>query len=126
LSSTRRRVEIPVGVSYGTDPALVLKLLMEIATTNPHVLAHPPPETLFLGFGESSLNVELRFWAAQAVWFELKSEISMAILEAFRTAGIEIPYPQRDLRVRSIDSLSKEDLSATSNAQTIKKTVASG
>jgi small-conductance mechanosensitive channel len=60
------------------------------------------------------------------VWFELKSQISMAILESFRNAGIEIPYPQRDLRVRSIDSLSKEDLSATSNAQTIKKTVASG
>ena len=126
LSSTRRMVEIPVRVSYGTDPALVLKLLMEIATSNPHVLAHPRPETLFLGFGESSLNVELRFWAAQSVWFELKSQISMAILESFRNAGIEIPYPQRDLRVRSIDSLSKEELPPASNAETIKKTVASG
>jgi potassium-dependent mechanosensitive channel len=126
LSSTRRLVEIPVRVSYGTDPALALKLLMEIATSNPHVLAHPRPETLFLGFGESSLNVELRFWAAQSVWFELKSQISMAILESFRNAGIEIPYPQRDLRVRSIDSLAKEELAATSDAQTIKKTFASG
>jgi potassium-dependent mechanosensitive channel len=126
LSSTRRLVEIPVRVSYGTDPALALKLLMEIATSNPHVLAHPRPETLFLGFGESALNVELRFWAAQSVWFELKSQISMAILESFRNAGIEIPYPQRDLRVRSIDSLSKEELPVTSNAQTIRKTVASG
>jgi potassium efflux system protein len=124
LSSTRRLVEIPVRVSYGTDPALVLKLLMEIATSNPHVLAHPRPETLFLGFGESSLNVELRFWAAQSVWFELKSQISMAILESFRNAGIEIPYPQRDLRVRSIDSLAKEELPPVSNAPIIKKTVA--
>ena len=124
LSSTRRLVEIPVRVSYGTDPALVLKLLMEIATSNPHVLAHPRPETLFLGFGESSLNVELRFWAAQSVWFELKSQISMAILESFRNAGIEIPYPQRDLRVRSIDSLAKEELAPVSNAPIIKKTVA--
>ncbi len=126
LSSTRRLVEIPVRISYGTDPALALKLLMEIATSNPHVLAHPRPETLFLGFGESSLNVELRFWAAQSVWFELKSQISMAILESFRNAGIEIPYPQRDLHVRSIDSLSKEGIPPISNAQTIKKTVASG
>jgi small-conductance mechanosensitive channel len=126
LSSTRRLVEIPVRVSYGTDPALALKLLMEIATSNPHVLAFPRPETLFLGFGESALNVELRFWAAQSVWFELKSQINMAILESFRNAGIEIPYPQRDLRVRSIDSPSKEELAATSDAQTIKKTFASG
>lgn len=126
LSSTRRLVEIPVRIAYGTDPSLALKLLMEIATSNPHVLAHPRPETLFLGFGESALNVELRFWAAQSVWFELKSQISMAILESFRNAGIEIPYPQRDLRVRSIDSLAKEELSGTSNAQTIRKTVASG
>jgi len=126
LSSTRRLVEIPVRIAYGTDPALALKLLMEIATSNPHVLAHPRPETLFLGFGDSALNVELRFWAAQSVWFELKSQISMAILESFRNAGIEIPYPQRDLRVRSIDSLPKEELPATSNAQTIRKTVASG
>jgi small-conductance mechanosensitive channel len=50
----------------------------------------------------------------------------MAILESFRNAGIEIPYPQRDLRVRSIDSPSKEELAATSDAQTIKKTFASG
>lgn len=126
LSSTRRLVEIPVRVSYGTDPALALKLLMEIATSNPHVLAHPRPEALFLGFGESALNVELRFWAAQSVWFELKSQISMAILESFRNAGIEIPYPQRDLRVRSIDSLAKEEFAATSDTQTIKKTFASG
>jgi potassium efflux system protein len=126
LSSTRRLVEIPVRISYGTDPALVLKLLMEIATSNPHVLAHPRPETLFLEFGESSLNVELRFWAAQSVWFELKSQISMAILESFRNAGIEIPYPQRDLHVRSIDSLSKEELPPASNSQIIKKTVALG
>jgi small-conductance mechanosensitive channel len=126
LSSTRRLVEIPVRVSYGTDPALVLKLLMEIATSNPRVLTHPRPETLFLGFGESSLNVELRFWAAQSVWFELKSQISMAILESFRNAGIEIPYPQRDLRVRSIDSPSKEELPPASIAPIIQKTVALG
>jgi small-conductance mechanosensitive channel len=50
----------------------------------------------------------------------------MAILESFRNAGIEIPYPQRDLRVRSIDSLSKEELPPASNAQKIKKTVALG
>ena len=126
LSSTRRLVEIPVRVSYGTDPALVLKLLMEIATSNPRVLTHPRPETLFLGFGESSLNVELRFWAAQSVWFELKSQISMAILESFRNAGIEIPYPQRDLRVRSIDSPSKEEFTQASIAPIIQKTVALG
>jgi len=126
LSSTRRLVEIPVRVSYGSDPALALKLLMEIATSNPRVLTYPRPETLFLGFGESSLNVELRFWAAQSVWFELKSQISMAILESFRNAGIEIPYPQRDLRIRSIDSPSKEELPPASIVPIIQKTVTLG
>jgi potassium efflux system protein len=112
LSSTRRRVEIPVSVSYGTDPEVVIHCLTEIATSNPHVLVHPRPETLFLGFGESALNFELRFWAAQALWFELKSQIGLLILESFRKAEIEIPYPQRDLHFRGIQSPVKEDLSA--------------
>jgi potassium efflux system protein len=116
LSSARRRVEIPVGISYGTDPQLALRLLTEIATSNPQVLHYPQPEALFLGFGESALNFELRFWAAQSTWFELKSQIGLAILQSFRQAGIDIPYPQRDLHVRSVESPIKEDVSTSNKA----------
>lgn len=123
LSSTRRRVEVAVGVAYGTDPQVVLNILTEIAVKNPHVLAYPPPQTVFLGFGENALNFELSFWAAQSVWFELKSEIGLAVLQALRRAGIEIPYPQRDLHVRILQSLNKEEDSAAPKSATGKKVV---
>ena len=111
-------------VAYGTDPRIVLEMLTDIANKNSHVLAYPPPQALFHGFGENALNFELTFWAAQAVWFELKSEIGLTVLDALRKAGIEIPYPQRDLHVRSIDSSGKDETSSDPDAAAIKKTVA--
>jgi small-conductance mechanosensitive channel len=57
----------------------------------------------FLGFGDSALNFELRFWAAQReTWFQLKSEVTIAVARALQQADIEIPFPQQDLHVRSI------------------------
>ena len=111
LTSARRRVEVPVGIAFGTDPELALKLLLDVATSNPRILKDPPPEAFFLGFGESALNLELRFWASQSHWFELKSEIGLAVFRSLVEAGIEIPYPQRDLHLRSVDSAVKEGLS---------------
>jgi small-conductance mechanosensitive channel len=127
LTSARRRVEVPVGVAYGTDPELALKLLIEVAASNPRILKDPRPEAFFLGFGESALNLELRFWAAQPIWFELKSEIGLAVFRSFREAGIEIPFPQRDLHLRSIDSAiqvessGKDGISAVSDRETVRK-----
>lgn len=106
LSSTRRRVEIPVAVSFGADPEMVLKLLTGIATSNPRVLAHPRPETLFVGFGESALNFELRFWAAQPVWFELKSQVSLAVLQSLRKAEID-PSAKSDVSPGTGNTLNK-------------------
>ena len=123
LSSTRRRVEVSVGVGYSSDPEMVLQLLTDIANKNSRVLASPPPQASFVGFGENALNFELTFWAAQAVWWELKSEIGLAVLRALRKAGIEIPYPQRDLHVRSIDSDGKEEPTANPDTQGIKRPV---
>ena len=112
LTSARRRVEVPVGVAYGTNPELALKLLIEVAESNPRILKEPRPEAFFLGFGESALNLELRFWAAQSIWFELKSEVGLAVFHALRKAGIDIPYPQRDLHVRALDYPVKKEPSA--------------
>lgn len=104
LSSPWRRVDVPVGVAFGTDPELVLKLLVDAAMSHPDVLRARPPAAFFLGFGDSSLKFELRFWSArQETWFQLQSEVTVAVAKALREAGIAIPFPQRDLHLRSID-----------------------
>jgi potassium-dependent mechanosensitive channel len=105
LSSLRRRVDIPVGIAYGTDPERVLSLLLEVAAAHPGVVHSPKPEAFFLGFGESALNFELRFWTYQETWFQLKSDVAVRLVKALRDANIEIPFPQRDLHIRSIEAL---------------------
>jgi potassium-dependent mechanosensitive channel len=109
LSSPWRRVDIPVGVAYGSDLQQVMKLLVSVAEQNPKVMRDPVPMAFFLGFGDSALNFELRFWSArQDTWFELKSDVAIGISNALREAGIEIPFPQRDLHLRTVDSASQE------------------
>jgi small-conductance mechanosensitive channel len=82
----------------------VIKLLVGVAESHPRVLLARPPLAFFLGFGESALKFELRFWAAQQdTWFQLQSDVTVAVAKALQEAGIEIPFPQRDLHIRSID-----------------------
>lgn len=102
LSSLRRRVDIPVGVAYGTDPERVLSLLIDLVAAQPGVIHNPKPEAFFLGFGESALNFEVRFWTYQEAWFQLKSDVAVRLVQALRDANIEVPFPQRDLHIRSI------------------------
>jgi len=67
----------------------------------------------FLGFGESALRFELRFWSdRQDTWFQLQSDVTVAVAKALREAGIEIPFPQRDLHVRSIDASVAESVAS--------------
>jgi potassium-dependent mechanosensitive channel len=104
LSSQQRRVEIAVGVAYGTDPELVLRLLVAEAAAHESVLTNPGPVAFFMGFGDSALNFELRFWSeSQDAWFQLKSDVTVGVARALGEAGIEIPFPQRDLHLRSVD-----------------------
>jgi len=115
LSSQWRRVDVPVGIAYGTDPERVIKLLVGVAESYPGVLLVRPPTAFFLGFGESTLKFELRFWCAQQdLWFQLQSDVTIAVAKALREAGIEIPFPQRDLHVRSFDSSVAESLTNNS------------
>jgi potassium efflux system protein len=102
LSSFQRRVEITVGVAYGNEPARVLEILEGAARGVPDVLERPVPQALFLGFGDSSLDFALRAWTTrQDMLFAVRSRIALAIHDALRAAGIEIPFPQRDVHVRS-------------------------
>jgi small-conductance mechanosensitive channel len=111
LSSQWRRVDVPIRVAYGTDPERVIKLLVAVAESYPGVLLDRPPMAFFMGFGESSLNFELRFWSAwHDTWFQLQSDVTVAVAKALREAGIEIPFPQRDLHLRNFDPPMAENL----------------
>jgi small-conductance mechanosensitive channel len=100
LSDRTRRLELPIGVAYGTDPERVIALLVETATTVPGVLAKPSPLALFQGFGDSSLNFELRAWTDHfEEWGAIRSHIAVAVNNRLKAEGIEIPFPQRDVNL---------------------------
>jgi small-conductance mechanosensitive channel len=104
FSDRRRRMDIKVGVAYGTDPDRVLALLEGVARAHPDVLTDPAPQVLFTGFGESSLDFELRAWTALFDSYVVtQSQLGVALARALSEAGIEVPFPQRDLHLRSAD-----------------------
>ena len=100
-SDRLRRMNVPVGVAYGSAPEKVLELLLAVAHAHPGVLAQPPPEALFMGFGESALNFELHAWTGRFnQWALIRSELGVAVYAALRDVGLEIPFPQREVRLR--------------------------
>ena len=104
LSEKRVRLKLPVGVAYGSDISAVLKILLSTANANPMVLTTPEPRAYFLAFGASSLDFELRVWIPDfAEGLIVRSELNQDIETEFQLAGIEIPFPQTDLHLRSID-----------------------
>jgi small-conductance mechanosensitive channel len=98
------RISLPVGVGYDSDPKEVREILSRIAVQHPDVLPDPAPEIIFLDFGDSSLDFELRVWTIRQVQTpqRLKSDLYFAIFDTFREKGIEIPFPQRDLHLKSV------------------------
>jgi small-conductance mechanosensitive channel len=96
------RFRIPVSVAYGSDVEKVEKLLLEVAKENEDVLEDPPPAVRLLEFGDNGLHFELRAWSSSLVHRKgrLTSALNRAIYEKFNEAGIEFPFPQRDLHVR--------------------------
>ncbi len=100
------RLHIPVGVAYGSDVGLVTDTLLEVARGIDSVLDEPPPEVFFREFGDSSLNFDLLVWTAHPESHSrLRSKINYGIDAAFRKNGVEIPFPQRDLHVKSAAGL---------------------
>jgi small-conductance mechanosensitive channel len=104
LGDRGMRLVIPVGVAYGSDVETVMQILMAVASESDHVLKDPQPRVLFLNFGDSSLDFQLRVWIAD---FNDRRIIQSALLREidrrFRLEGVEIPFPQRDLHLRSVD-----------------------
>lgn len=98
------RLHIPVGVAYGSDVETVRKVLRGVADTHEKVLRHPDARVWFKGFGDSSLDFELLVWTEDFEGkHQLASDLNYAIDRAFRERGITIPFPQRDLHIKSDD-----------------------
>ena len=112
LSDRHRRIELPIGVAYGTDPNQVLEILRTVTPKQRGVLEHPQLQALFDGFGDSSLDFSVRFWTDEFENFRVvSSNVNVAIHDALKEADITIPFPQRDLHLRSIDPSFKGSLS---------------
>ncbi|WP_428036156.1 mechanosensitive ion channel family protein [Amphritea sp.] len=94
-------VEASIGISYSANPDKAIELITEQLELNPAIVKAPAPQVGIANFGDSSVNIAYRYWVPTKQQFELQFQINGAIYKAFREAGIEIPFPQRDLHIRS-------------------------
>lgn len=102
LSTPVTRIVLQVGIAYGSDTQKAQAVMLEAAQRCEHVIATPAPTVFFLGFGDSSLNFEVRVFVNDlAHRMPAKHALHTGVDQALKKAGIEIPFPQRDLHVRS-------------------------
>ena len=103
LSDMDRRIDVNVGVAYGTDPKRVLELLMDVTRSTPGIASTPEPTILFAGFGASSLDFSIRAWTNNfGDWVNTRSQLTVRVHDAIIAAGIVIPFPQQDVHLRTI------------------------
>jgi len=97
------RFSVAVGVSYNEDPEKIKDILLAVADDNSAVLKNPEPDVVFIEFGDSSLNFNLRVWTTELIQKPhiLRSQLYFEIFKRFRKEGIEIPFPQRDLHIKN-------------------------
>lgn len=103
LNDKRRRIEILAGVAYSSDPHQVHSLCVKILEEHPEVVKNPAPIVLFNNLGESSLEFRLLFWTENFdEWIRIRSEVMFSIYITFKKEGIVIPFPQRDINIKSM------------------------
>ncbi len=103
LSDRKKRREIQVGVAYGSNPQQVMEILTKVTGEHVSVLETPSPWATFEGFGDSSLNFKIRFWVPFDIGVTVKSQVATSSYAALEGAGIQIPFPQQDVYIKSID-----------------------
>jgi small-conductance mechanosensitive channel len=113
MTDRLRRLDIKIGVSYGTNIELVMQTLLKCAKDQQDILTTPAPYVLFNDFAESYLEFELRCWTSHPDWIFIRSDIRVAIDDAFDREDIVIPFPQRDLHI--ISDKTKEDKNENEN-----------
>lgn len=98
--NTLGRVDVPIGVSYKSDPQQVMDVLKEVALSQDGVLRNPEPFVIFLSFGASSLDFQLSFFIGDVLnGLAIKNGVRVKLMQRLREEGIEIPYPHQDLKV---------------------------
>jgi small-conductance mechanosensitive channel len=103
LSDMDRRIDVNVGVAYGNDPRRVLEILMRVTQGTPGIASLPEPNVLFVGFGASSLDFGIRAWTNNfGDWVKIRSDLTVRVYDALNEAGIEIPFPQQTLHLRTV------------------------
>jgi len=106
LRNSVRRVTISIGTAYGCNPRQVRDVLLKVARSNPDILRAPEPVVDLKEFGASSLNFVLYVFIDDiSKTVRVRTDLSMAIFDAFADAGIEIPFTQTDVNIRNIDRL---------------------
>jgi len=116
-SDVKLRLKIPVGIAYSCDPHFAIKLCNEAAAKCQRVLENPGPNTLLRGFGDNSVDLEIRFWIddPQNGRGNIISEILLNVWDTFKEHNIEIPFPQRDLHLRSGDAPIRVEMTSPTN-----------
>ena len=108
FKDTRLRRSINIGVAYGSDVQLVKDTLLEAANNHPDVYRYPKPDVLFLDFGDSSLLFRLRIWVTVDTILSTETDLRFEIDRMFRERNITIPFPQRDLHIKSMPKQDKQ------------------
>ena len=96
---TVRQQDIKVGVAYSTDLPSALAVIRQVLAQNSRVLKEPTPVVAVVGFGDSAIDIAIKPWSDLKDFAQVRAEINLALAEAFRTNGIQIPFPQREIRV---------------------------
>lgn len=111
------RIKVPVGVSYNADPELVREILMKCARAHPLVVAYPEPFVTWMDFGASSLDFEIRAYLNDiSKGLQVRTDLRFAIFKALAEAGIEIPFPQHDVHIKSTPEGSQRPLKGFDHA----------
>jgi small-conductance mechanosensitive channel len=100
LSDQLRRIDLTVRMDYSAPPQKVIEVIEAVANAHPMVLKNPKPQVLFVGFGDNSINFELRAWMDQFTdWGRTKSELTVAVYDAVQAAGMAFPLSQHKVRL---------------------------
>lgn len=97
-----RRVDVDVGVAYGTDLDRAIKLAIDLMKNHPKVLKEPEPTVVITALADSSINLQLRAWAKTEDYWTVKGDLTRAIYDIYTKEGIEIPFPQMDVHVKEM------------------------